>query len=68
MSRFVEGLDRSQVTLIPECLDDFITQDNAPVISSSRHDTGGTVPQGAARASGLHRVGGARSSSASVRS
>ena len=28
MSRFVEGLDRSQVTLIPECLDDFIAEDN----------------------------------------
>ena len=28
MSRFVEGLDRSQVTLVPECLDDFITEDN----------------------------------------
>ena len=28
MSRFVEGQDRSQVTLIPECLDDFITEDN----------------------------------------
>jgi len=28
MSRFVEGQDRSQVTLIPECLDDFIAQDN----------------------------------------
>jgi transposase len=28
MSRFVEGWDRSQVTLIPECLDDFITEDN----------------------------------------
>ena len=28
MSRFVEGQDRSQVTLIPECLDDFIAADN----------------------------------------
>ena len=28
MSRFVEGQDRSQVTLIPECLDDFIAEDN----------------------------------------
>jgi len=28
MSRFVEGQDRSQVTLIPECLDDFIVEDN----------------------------------------
>lgn len=28
MSRFIEGQDRSQVTLLPECLDDFIAQDN----------------------------------------
>lgn len=28
MPRFVEGLDRHQVTLLPECLDDFVTEDN----------------------------------------
>ena len=28
MKRFVEGEDRSQVTLLPECLDDFVDQDN----------------------------------------
>jgi transposase len=28
MSRFVEGQDRQQVTLLPECLDDFIAEDN----------------------------------------
>ena len=28
MSRFIEGRDRHQVTLLPECLDDFIGQDN----------------------------------------
>lgn len=28
MSRFVEGQDRYQVTLLPECLDDYITADN----------------------------------------
>jgi len=28
MSRFVEGADRHQVTLLPECLDDFIAEDN----------------------------------------
>jgi len=28
MARFVEGQDRQQVTLLPECLDDFITEDN----------------------------------------
>ena len=28
MPRFVEGQDRSQVTLLPECLDDFIAEDN----------------------------------------
>jgi hypothetical protein len=29
MKRFIEGEDRSQVTLPPECLDDFIAKDNA---------------------------------------
>jgi hypothetical protein len=28
MKRFVEGEDRSQVTLLPECLDDFVVADN----------------------------------------
>jgi transposase len=28
MSRFVEGQDRQQVTLLPECLDDFVGEDN----------------------------------------
>jgi transposase len=28
MKRFVEGQDRSQVTLLPECLDDFVGPDN----------------------------------------
>ncbi len=28
MSRYVEGQDRQQVTLLPECLDDFIAEDN----------------------------------------
>ena len=28
MKRFIEGEDRSQVTLLPECLDDCIGQDN----------------------------------------
>jgi transposase len=29
MSRFVEGQDRQQVTLLPECLDDFVAGENA---------------------------------------
>src|SRR5512141_2379565 len=28
MPRFIEGQDRQQVTLMPECLDDFISDDN----------------------------------------
>ena len=28
MKRFVEGEDRNQVTLLPECLDDYIAEDN----------------------------------------
>jgi transposase len=29
MPRFIEGQDRQQVTLLPECLDDFVAEDNA---------------------------------------
>lgn len=28
MSRFIEGQDRQHVTLLPECLEDFIAADN----------------------------------------
>src|SRR5512137_409507 len=28
MKRFVEGEDRTQITLFPECLDDYIAEDN----------------------------------------
>ena len=28
MGRFIEGRDRGQVTLLPECLDDYIAADN----------------------------------------
>ena len=28
MKRFIEGEDRKQVTLLPECLDDFVVEDN----------------------------------------
>jgi transposase len=28
MKRFNEGEERSQVTLLPECLDDYIAEDN----------------------------------------
>ena len=28
MKRFIEGEDRKQVTLVPECLDDFVAEDN----------------------------------------
>ena len=28
MKRFIEGVGRTQVTLLPECLDDYIAEDN----------------------------------------
>ncbi len=28
MNRFIEGEDRQQVTMLPECLDDYIAEDN----------------------------------------
>lgn len=27
MKRFIEGENRTQVTLLPECLDDYVTQE-----------------------------------------
>jgi hypothetical protein len=37
MKRFVEGIDRGQATLFPECLEDWINEDN-PSRSSRRLD------------------------------
>jgi hypothetical protein len=28
MPRFVEGWDRRQIALLPDCLDDYVTEDN----------------------------------------
>lgn len=39
MGRFVEGEDRKQVTLLPECLDDFIAEDNPVRIIDALVDT-----------------------------
>ena len=33
MKRFIEGQNRNQVTLLPECLDDYIAEDN-PVLDA----------------------------------
>jgi hypothetical protein len=35
MKRFIEGEDRNQSTLFPECLDDYIAEDN-PVVNLHR--------------------------------
>ena len=29
MPRFVEGCDRRQIALLPDCLDDYVTEDSA---------------------------------------
>ena len=36
MRRFVEGVDRGQTTLFPECLEDWIGEDNPPVAKNER--------------------------------
>jgi len=36
MKRFVEGLDRSQVTFLPECLEDFVGDENAVRVALDR--------------------------------
>ncbi len=28
MKRFIEGLDRGQATLLPDCIDDYVAKDN----------------------------------------
>jgi Transposase DDE domain len=38
MRRFIEGADRSQSTLFPECLEDWIDEDNARLISRWEHE------------------------------
>jgi hypothetical protein len=38
MKRFIEGQDRSQVTLLPECLDDYIAEDNPVRVVDERID------------------------------
>ena len=35
MKRFVEGEDRKQATLLPACLDDYVTEDNRSASSMS---------------------------------
>ena len=37
MKRFIEGEDRSQVALLPECLDDYIAEDN-PLAAADQDD------------------------------
>ena len=34
MKRFVEGEDRRQATLLPECIDDYVSEGTQPAVSS----------------------------------
>ena len=57
MKRFVEGEDRRQATLLPECLDDCVTQDNPVRVIEGFIDEldlgavgfGGVVPEATGR-------------------
>jgi len=40
MKRFVQGMDRGQATLLPECLDDWIGEDNAVRVNDAFVDAG----------------------------
>ena len=49
MRRFIEGEDRTQVILLPECLDDYVDQDNPVRVVDPRQfgvDGGGLVWNG----------------------
>jgi transposase len=53
MKRFVQGETRSQMSLLPECLDDYVTEDNPVRVVEAFVDAldleklgfAGTVPQ-----------------------
>jgi hypothetical protein len=57
MKRFVEGADRGQSTLLPECLDEWVEESNSVrvVIPLS---TGSIWPISASKASSLQRQAG----------
>jgi hypothetical protein len=60
MGRFVEGSDRNQTTLFPECLDDWIDEDNpVRVIDAFVDAIDGVVPLGG-RPAGLSSRGRAQ--------
>ena len=44
MKRFIEGEDRGQWTLLPECLDDWVGEDN-PISSIAPPKTSTVAPQ-----------------------
>lgn len=68
MKRFIEAEDRTQVTLLPECLDDFIAEDNSVrVVDAFVEELGQEVGRGSSmppmRQPGwirARRVGGGR--------
>ena len=48
MKRFIEGEDRHQVTLLPECLDDHIGEDNRLFLQKSEPNLPDPVPKAVA--------------------
>jgi transposase len=38
MGRFIEGEDRQQVLLLPECLDDYVAEDNPVRVIDAKFD------------------------------
>lgn len=54
MGRFIEGADRTQVTLLPEAIDDYVSDDN-PVRVVDALSMRSTLRRSASRASSLKR-------------
>jgi hypothetical protein len=61
MKRFIDGEDRSQVALLPECPDDFVDEDNSVRLIDAFVDELDLVALGSKAWIPRHRVGAERS-------
>jgi hypothetical protein len=58
MKRFIEGADRTQVSLLPECIEDYVAEDNPVRVIEAFVEQLDLRQMGAARASGQWRGSG----------
>ena len=53
MKRFVEGEDRTQITLLPECLDDYVGEDNPVRVVEVKRSNNAALRTGTGTASSI---------------